>query len=169
MPLLVCSDDPEVVVYARRIFKGPVLDMARRTQSMDPTGALHRPGAQTTVEAQRRAAIDSLVDLLCLANAQSLYYGPVHSVLDGVWLRQTGEVVFRPLGPGWVSGFSLLARHLCANKNVLDSLLGVTASRREPDPHAVVQVDMRSVGRRALSGVRRRVAGVLKRRLGGWF
>lgn len=162
-PLLVCSDDPDVASYARRHFRGPVMEISRQTRSMHPTGALHQKGAHATTDAQRRAVIDSLVDLCSLASAKHLYYGPVHSVLDGVRLRETGQVFYRPVGPGWVSGFSLLARYLCENKKLLDSLLGIEWSGRCPEPDAVVQVDMRSVGRRVLARCRRRAMAILNR------
>jgi hypothetical protein len=156
-PLLVCSDDPAVVSYARRFFAGPVLETPQQMQSMSPTGARHVAGAQATIGAQRRMAIESLIDLACLANAQTLYFGPAHSVLDGPLLRQTGRMVFRPLQPGWLSGFSTLAEHLCTNKDILDAFLGDTSSRRMPDPHAAIRVNQPGVGRQLLWRLRRRV------------
>jgi hypothetical protein len=156
--LLVCSDDPAVIRDAEGYFAGPVLRTPRSVASAHPTGALHRTGSQATAEGRKRGAIESIIDLVCLANADVFYYAPTTSLYAG-----GGE--FRR--SGWPSGFSMLAEHLCANKDLLDSFLGSAVPERcERGAGAVVRVDVRSlpyrVGYQCLSGVRafvRRRAG----------
>jgi hypothetical protein len=136
--LLVCSDDPAVVEYARGVFAGPVLVSTVGQRSADPAGVLHGPEAYHDVEARRGAAMDSLVDLVALANARRLYYAPIGGVLVPT---ATGLLSVRPLRVGPVSGFSQLARYLCTRKDRLDALLDVPANqRRDPDRSAATEV-----------------------------
>ena len=137
--LLVRSDDPAVVDYARGVFAGPVLVSTVRQRSAHPQGVQHYPEAYHDVEARRRAAMDSLVDLVALSNARRLYYAPIGGVLD--LPTATGQLSVRPLRVGPVSGFSHLARYLCTRKDRLDALLDVPANqRRDPDLSAATEV-----------------------------
>jgi hypothetical protein len=137
--LLVCSDDPAVVDYARGVFAGPVLVSTVRLPSAHPAGAQHSPNAYHETEQRRRVAMDSLVDLVALANARRLYYAPLGAVIDRP--TATGQMSFRQFGVGPVSGFSQLAGYLCTRKDRLDALLDVPdARRREPDRSAATEV-----------------------------
>jgi hypothetical protein len=161
-PLLVCSDDPKVVDFAKKYFVGPVLTIPKQIATQDSTKALHTPNAQLTDDGRRRVAIESLVDLICLANARTLYCGTMHSVLDGVLFRDTGKMVFRKVPSHWVSGFSKLAQHLCQNKDVLDTMRGIPEPTRTSDPTAVKLVDLISIGMR-LRKIRRRIESKVRR------
>jgi hypothetical protein len=144
--LLVCSDDPAVIQDAEGYFAGPILRTPCSVVSSHPTGALHRTDSQETPEGRKRVAIESIIDLVCLANADVFYYAPAKSLANPASVSG-GRVEFRPVS--WPSGFSMLAEHLCANKDVLDALLGsATPERCERSAGVAVRVDVRSLARR---------------------
>jgi hypothetical protein len=148
MPLLVCSDDPAVIDYAAQVFPRRVLRTPRSVQSRHSTGRIHE-GALTSPHDRTRAAAEAIIDLVCLANATTLYAGRVSSVFRPM-VESVKSEMFRPISV--VSGFSALAQYLCSNKHILDALLGrLEHVRRPADPAAAVLVDTRSVVRRALS------------------
>jgi hypothetical protein len=147
-PVLVCSDDPAVMAYAEEVFPDGVLRTPRRVRSADALNTLHG-GVLTEPGARPRAATEALVDLVCLANADVLYAGHLMSRAS----ENSLSPVFHPVRH--LSGFSLLAQHLCRHKPVLDAMLDRPARRRRPtDAAAGVVVDMRPVFRRLLSGGR---------------
>lgn len=138
-PMLVCSDDPRMVAYARRVLHNPVLAFSGRARSRDATGAVHYPNSYSTELEAQTAVVDSIVDLMALGNARRLFCGTVMS--------------------GLVSGFSQLACHLCRNKGVADSLLGLPRAQwREPDHDAAAVLD--------IAGSWRHRAWLLRRALG---
>jgi hypothetical protein len=147
-PMLVCSDDPRVIDCARRTLRIQVLSFSGRAPSRDQTGALHHPYSYATETEARNAAVDSIVDLMALGNAQRLFCGATMN------------------GP--VSGFSFLACHLCRNKGVADALLSVPREQwREPDHDAATVLDIGGSWRHRAWLLRRalgRVAARLQRR-----
>lgn len=144
-PVLVCSDDPAVMAYAEEVFPDGVLRTPRRVRSADALGTLHG-GVLTDRGARGRAATEALVDLVCLANADVLYAGHLTSLASEI------SLVARYRTLGLLSGFSVLAQHLCRHKPVLDALLDRPAHLRRPaDAAAGVVVGMGPVTRRLLS------------------
>ena len=138
-PVLVCSDDPRMVAYARRVLRNSVLAFPPRAGSRNAKGALHLPDSYATQLEAQNAAVESIIDLMALANAQRLFCGTVMS--------------------GLVSGFSQLACHLCRNKGVADALLGLPRAQwREPDHDAAAVLD--------IAGSLRHRAWLLRRALG---
>lgn len=142
-PLLVCSDDPRVVACARRMLRNPILAFSGRARSLDRTGALHLPSAYASEAEVQNAVAESIIDLIALGNAQRLCCGTVMN--------------------GWASGFSFLACHLCRNKGVIDSLLGVPRAQwRDSEPGAAMVLDIAG-GWRQRAWLLRRRAGALRR------
>ncbi len=144
-PVLVCSDDPAVMAYAEEVFPDEVLRTPRRVRSADAFGTLHR-GVLTDQGARTRASTEALVDLVCLANADVLYAGHLRSLATKTSLSARYRTF------GILSGFSVLAQHLCRHKHVLDAMLDRPAHLRRPaDAAAGVVVGMGPVARRMLS------------------
>lgn len=143
-PMLVCSDDPRVIRCARRTLPNPVLAFEGRSPSLNRIGTLHHPHSHTSLQASQRAAVDAIADLLALGNARQLFCGGTMS--------------------GRMSGFSLLASHLCRNKGVIDAMNGVPDSQRRPsDPAAVVALDLDGGWRHRLWQLRRALSHALRR------
>lgn len=139
-PLLVCSDDPDVIEYARANLRGAVLAFTGRVRSQDPKGALHKWSSHTDLDVLQRGAVEALIDLVALANAERLLSSDVRH--------------------GSPSGYTVLARHLATRKDLLDALLGVpVAERRAPDPAAAIHVDLRAGHLRALDALTSRFSG----------
>lgn len=121
--VLVCSDDPRVTDCARSMLANPVLAFGGRPMSRNRSGALHLAGAYADPSQFRAAAVNALIDLCALGEARMVFCGQT--------MAQR------------VSGFSFLACHLCRNKGLIDSLMGVPeAERRKPDPTAAVILDV---------------------------
>ena len=145
-PVLVCSDDPGVADHARRALGVAVVVPGGHAESADPAGTLHTPRAYSSVAERQRAAFLALRDLVMLANAVRLYAAPVEQMVKGEVLRASGRIEYRGVPRGRMSGFSMLAQHLCVRKDVLDGLLGVPPDeRRRVDPTAAVIVQERSI------------------------
>jgi hypothetical protein len=122
-PVLVCSDDPRVIDCARRTLRIRVLAFPQRASSRNAMGALHLPDSHATEMDARNAAVDSIIELMALGNATRLLCSATMN------------------GP--VSGFSFLACHLCRNKGVADSLLGVPREQwrgADHDAAAVLEI-----------------------------
>lgn len=121
--LLVCSDDPRAVEFAKKLMPGRVTAFHGRSRSHDPAGTLHKLISHPDPAARRHAAVHALTDLMALANAQQVFCG--HTMAHRI------------------SGFSFLACHLCCNKGLVDALMGVPVGRRRAsDPHAAIVLDV---------------------------
>lgn len=164
-PLLVCSDDPEVIAYARRSIGSRIIEPGGYHASTDPTGALHLPGAYASSVELQESVFVALRDLVLLANATRLYVAPVEQVVDHQTLDTTGRIAYRAVGRGQLSGFSRLAQLLCDRKDILDALLNVPIGRRRrASPGAAVTVLAPSVRLRLwLRRVLRPSAGKMSR------
>lgn len=144
--VLVCSDDPGIAEHARRVLGVPILVPASHAVSADPAGALHLPSMSPSVAERQHAAFLALRDLVMLANAVRLYAAPVEQMVKRDVLRATGRIEYRGVPSGRMSGFSMLAQHLCMRKDLLDALLGVPiGNRRHADPTAAVIVQGRLI------------------------
>jgi hypothetical protein len=110
-PLLVCSDDVQVIKYAQTFFTASILLFSR--ELLDTEGKpLHHRNTFSNQEERRQIIIDTIVDLVGLARAHRLYFTNVSS--------------------GHTSGFSRLAQYLRKNKALIGSLLGI------PMPQTVI-------------------------------
>lgn len=102
--VLVCSDDAEVVEYAKKYFElSKVI-----TSSVTPVEKgkrLHKEGSFSDDAARRQAAINSIIDVFALAGGDRLYYTNVTR--------------------GRTSGFSMLAQFLRKNKEARLRFLGM--------------------------------------------
>jgi len=137
--VLVCSDDPTIATYAETALGVRVLVPDGYRLSTHPTGAMHLPSSYPSRVERERVAYLALRDLVLLANASRLYAAPIER--KGEVLRQSGRIQYRSVPQGMMSGFSLLAQHLCTRKDLLDALLRVpVGERRLPDPDAAVTV-----------------------------
>jgi len=128
--MLVCSDDSEVLEYAREFFLGKVLSFPEQVRSSDPTGALHQLDSFSDAETRRQIVIKSFIDLIGLGCARHLIVGKVNAVFDSVHYRESGQIAFNRFN--WISGFSSLAAYLCLNKQVLNQLLNHPLASDEP-------------------------------------
>lgn len=100
--VLVCSDDAAVIQYAKLSF--PSSNIIQSSLSAIQDGKpLHEFTTYLTEEDCRVATINSLIDLLALGGAKTMYF-------------MVGE-------HGHASGYSVLAAYLCKNKAVINSLL----------------------------------------------
>lgn len=108
--LLVCSDDANVISYAKNFFTD-----SRVFQSSEIPIThglpLHDPSTFSDPISRRAATANAIVDLLALGRAK--------------------HVFITRHAKGQTSGYSKLARHLCDNKYVIDQVLGL-ASDRQP-------------------------------------
>lgn len=102
--ILLCTDNREVLNYAREFFRKPVFSFAW----LPDLGG--RPLHYGHVEGKRRINSDSLLDLLLLAHARTLFISPIHR--------------------GHYSGFSELARELHASPNRRNALLDTAPGAR---------------------------------------
>lgn len=108
--LLVCSDDANVICYAKeffgysRIYQSSEIPL---THGMP----LHDPSTYADPNSRRAATANAIADLLALGRAK--------------------HVFITRHAKGQTSGYSKLARHLCDNKYVIDQVLGL-ASDRQP-------------------------------------
>lgn len=110
-PLLVCSDDAQVISYARNFFKSQNILVS--SNIADNQGQpLHYSTSFHDDTLKRKQVIDSIVDLFALGRSSKLFFST---------LMQSG---------GKTSGFSELALHLSNNKNVIDSLLHIPISQK---------------------------------------
>lgn len=102
--VLVCSDDAEVIEYAREYFE--LSEVISSSSTSVPKGSrLHEDISYPDAAACKQAAINSLIDLFALAGSESLYYTDVTR--------------------GRTSGFSMLANHLYLNKEARIGFLGI--------------------------------------------
>ncbi|WP_419911895.1 hypothetical protein [Hoeflea sp.] len=139
--LLVCSDDLDLIGYAKSYFTvSDVFSVSDLPQYKELL--LHGQSALADKSQPRSMAIMSILDLLMLANANSLYYANVKD--------------------GFPSGFSRLAAYLCDNKNVLGKLLGTpenfvavsssNGSRKISPPNAQFEKMLRWFNRKITNG-----------------
>lgn len=101
--VLICSDDHEVIVKAKQVFRHANVFTVTDIPNLGKT-PLHRPTSYDNDEDRRMATITSLTDLLALGGAEELYFNSVTL--------------------GFNSGFSNLANALFENKDLITSLLG---------------------------------------------
>jgi hypothetical protein len=105
--LLVCSDDLEVIQYARKFFSSSEILVSSDIPATNG-GALH----QNNTDYRTKNAIDAIVDLIALGKSEKLFFSNVTA--------------------GYTSGFSTLAAHLSRNKYVVDGLLGIPRTHLIP-------------------------------------
>ncbi|CAH0997920.1 hypothetical protein EMA8858_04055 [Emticicia aquatica] len=110
--LLICSDDVEAINYAKFFFDTADVFSFSHIEKRDGK-PLHKSSWNKTPDEKKRINYDMFVDLVCLANAQKLFIIPL---LEGNYL--SFEVP-----KGSFSGFSLLAKGLHENKDILSALL----------------------------------------------
>jgi hypothetical protein len=116
--ILICSDDPEVFVAARSIFKNSEVLTVDSPLALGGK-PLHRYRSHVSNDQRSAAAYSSIADLVALGKATDLYFTDVTK--------------------GYPSGFSRLAEFLCNNQDVIADLMG------EPHPTGVaVRVQGRS-------------------------
>lgn len=100
--LFVCSDDAYVIQQARLFFKSSnIIEIDAIPNNNN--GPLHHPNPSQNDLERRNITTKALTDLICLANADELYYANVSH--------------------GFPSGFSRLARYMHENKHLINSLL----------------------------------------------
>ena len=142
--ILVCSDDPSVIDRARRMMPERAIAFADRSRSHDRAGTLHKRTSHLNAAARHQAAIDALTDLIALGNAREIFCA--HTMAQRL------------------SGFSFLACHLCANKGVIDALMGVPEpERRPPNPHAAIVIDVNGGWRHRLWQAKNRFSRAMAR------
>lgn len=106
-PLLICSDDAEVISHAKNFFTlSNVLTNSQSPQTGNKP--LHLSSTHSDDAQRKKATINSIIDLIALGRSTKLYFANVTA--------------------GHASGFSRLAMHLCQNKNVIDALLKLDTS-----------------------------------------
>jgi len=160
--LLVCSDDPAVIEYATTYFRGDVLFFDGRQPSNDPSGTLHSYTSVDDKLARRQVVIESIIDLIALGNAKHLYLANIDGVLDFGLLRQAGRKSYKPLPMYTLSGYSILATHICKNKGIIDLLLGEsTDKQRENNSGLVTIVDVRPISKRLFARAKRDIRSIL--------
>ena len=103
MSVLICSDDARVFTAAEELLPHSSLLQASETPNLDGL-ALHGPDAPINPDWRHEQTLAALVDLVALAHGKKLH----------ITNTTLGEL----------SGFSRLAKHLNANKDVIGSLLG---------------------------------------------
>jgi hypothetical protein len=102
LDVLVCSDDAAAIARARYVLdRSRVLTVTRTPQTRHRP--LHDSSTHRSRAGRRRATIAAITDLLALGGARELHFADVTA--------------------GYPSGFSLLARHLNENKELIDALL----------------------------------------------
>lgn len=101
--VLVCSDDQEVIDYAKTFFDLSTV-VASSYTPVKKGMRLHEDISYDDQESRTRATINSLIDLLALAAAERLYYIDVTR--------------------GRTSGFSMLANYLQKHRDVRLALMG---------------------------------------------
>jgi hypothetical protein len=101
--LLVCSDDPSVVAYAKEFFIHTEIISVSNIRSVG-NKPLHFHSTYENDDEKRDATINSLMDCVALAGASKFFYmNPAH---------------------GHPSGFAVLTAHLCNNRrNLFPSFL----------------------------------------------
>ena len=117
-PVLICSDNAEVIEAARRVLTGACVHTVTEISRRDGRPLHVWPGADraTVIQVHRNA----FIDLCCLAAAKDLYW-TVEPQLQA-------------------SGFSRLAGALCQDRVLLASLLGEATSSIDIVPGRVHQV-----------------------------
>lgn len=126
--VLVCSDDPAVIDYAQSIFLEKVIFFERNTRSKLRSGALHHRGSFDNADAKKQAAVDALIDLCALSNAQHLFICSVDKCVLYKDIDGEQRKVVDSTCAGTLSGFSQLARLLCLNKETLRTMMGKSRS-----------------------------------------
>jgi hypothetical protein len=100
--LLICSDDAEVLSYARSYFNSSRILLSSNA-SHGQGKPLHKRRAFKSSRWHKERAIDSIIDLIALGQSTKLFVSNVAA--------------------GHISGFSRLAQHLFENKDLIGSLL----------------------------------------------
>jgi hypothetical protein len=149
--LLVCSDDPSVIEYAKNFFDVQIVSFDDRHQSIHPTGVLHDVNSFDTKEAYTSSVIHSFIDLLALANADRLFL----STLDSIKIELLSNSVNKgliPLPAKMLSGYSRLAKYMFEHKSIIDQWLGLDTNRRN-DHHtgSVTIYDLMPINKKILS------------------
>ena len=108
--LLICSDDAEVIDYAKNYFINSKVFSITTTTLRDQK-PLHRASAYKDDNMRILATLNALTDLIALAKSETLHFPKIGK------LSASGEST---LG---TSGFSRLAEYLFLNKNLINSLM----------------------------------------------
>lgn len=108
--LLICSDDAEVIAYAKNYFFNSKVFSITTTTLRDQK-PLHRASAYKDDNMRILATLNALTDLIALAKSETLHFPKIGK------LSASGEST---LG---TSGFSRLAEYLFLNKNLINSLM----------------------------------------------
>jgi hypothetical protein len=106
--ILICSDDPQVLIDARSMFDRTEVLTVRSPPLVSAGKPLHRYSSHENDDQRRAAAYDSIADLVALGRATDFHFSDVTR--------------------GYPSGFSRLAEFLCNNEDVVAALMG------EPHP-----------------------------------
>jgi len=122
--LLVCSDDPEVLLAIRLGLPDTRIHQIT-TLVLDGGVAQHLHGLRAENSQRHQIATVSIIDLCAMAAATTLYVPVLHSKKNGIKADFTGM--------NKLSGFSILAAHLCADKQRLRRLLGKAGIGFLPD------------------------------------
>lgn len=112
--IVLCTDNKEVLDYARGIFRQPLHNFS----TIPDVGG--RPLHQETQLNKRQINTDSILDLLTLAKASVLFLAPINNA--------------RQYGGGRYSGYSRLAGALNQNPPLVDSLLAARQAARHSQP-----------------------------------
>ncbi|MEM1427888.1 MAG: hypothetical protein AAGG09_00365 [Pseudomonadota bacterium] len=145
--VLVCSDNQAVIDHAQAVLTSSAVYTNETRRSTTGEEIHHAHKWDTSDEARRRAAlIELLTDLLALGRGTDILVAPTFGPLMGSRRQRLKMKIERALRlevPASNSGFSELARYLCANKDVLDLFAGV---RSGPGQLADTEAaDMRAV------------------------
>jgi hypothetical protein len=112
--LLVCSDDAAVIAYAQRFFISSKILFSSEvpnTQGKSLHFDIYSDDRQ-----RKKMAVDAIVDLIAMGRSTKLFFSDA------------------TLEAGRTSGFSLLAEHLWNNKNLIESLLGISLAKSGCSP-----------------------------------
>ena len=109
--VLICSDDAEVIAKAKSFFAASSVFSLSEIPHTEQK-PLHGEWTMKTDKDREMAAIDSIVDLCALALSSKLYFMNVAS--------------------GHPSGFSILAKHLNENKDLVRNLLQIANTELLP-------------------------------------
>jgi hypothetical protein len=113
--LLLCSDDLSVFSTMQEGLPDTRIHQIT-TPVFDGGRAQHSRGRFAGAIVRRRVVVGSIVDLCALAAAKTLYVPVLQSKIIGANVDFTGK--------NKLSGFSMLAAHLCEDKDRLRRLLG---------------------------------------------
>jgi len=113
LPVVVCSDNADVLTDAKRILGDSRVFHFPDTTGVTPGTPLHDAGNYDSDEQKRQATVSVLRDIFAMSGAATFYYAPIEQK------GKFGQVTF--------SGLTMLVRYLHANPKVRAQFFAATA------------------------------------------